>query len=261
MDINKIFDEVYQELRAYYDLGAEFKHYEQFYSQEQINKAFSLEEHFKEYLMNGFDENVRSLKLFDGNDELDHEHLSLMYNSQHNIQEHTISQLKEMINNDYYEYYNVEYYDSYLLEMVYDLFNFNTNDFNKYTWYCQSYSGALYLSLNIDNFKIEDLIKEYDITNEEQLKAEIEDHITKNYKAILYYCVYNWLFKGLSIDYKELCQEWVKVQELAKEELKIQQEELKKEIEELREELKVISPRAKIYKILENNIKLKELSL
>ena len=261
MNIDKIFEEVYQELRAYYDLGAEFKHYEHFYSQEQINKGFSLEEHFKDYLLNGFNENVRALKLFDGNDEQDYEHLNLISNSCEYIDELDIQDLKRIIELDYSEYYNIEYFDSFLDEEVYYLFNMNKEDYKKYTHYCQSYSGALYLDLDIDNSKLEDLIKEYKITDEEQLKAEVEEHITENYKGILYYCVYDHLFKDFSIDYKEICTEWKNLQEKAKEELKIKQEELKKEIEELKQELKIISPKAKIHKILESNIKIKELEL
>ena len=261
MDINKIFEEVYKELRAYYDLEAEFKHYEQFYSEEQIDKGFSLEEHLKDYLLNGFNENVRALKLFSGDDEQDYEHLSLISNSFDFIDELDIQDLKRIIELDYSEYYNIEYFDSFLNEEVYYLFNMDKEDYKKHTHYCQSYSGALYLDLNIDNSKLEDLIKEYNITDEEQLEVEVEYHITENYKGILYYCVYRWLFKSFSIDYKEIHQEWVKLQEKAKEELKIKQEELKKEIEELKQELKVISPKAKIYKILENNIKIKELEL
>lgn len=260
MNINKIFDEVYEELRDYYDLDKEFKHYENFYNQEQINKGFSLEAHFKDYLLNGFNEDIRSLKLLTGDDELDHEYLSLMYNTQENIKDYEISQLKQIINSDYYEFYNIEYYDSYLSEEILYLFNMDENDFNKYTHYCQSYSGTLYLNLDIDRPDFKYHIENYD-TEEIYIKQAIEEHIRDNYKAILYYCVYRWLFRGFSIDYKEITSEWVRVQELAREELKIKEKELKKEIEELEQELKVISPKAKIYKILENNIILKKLEL
>lgn len=168
MDYNKIFEKVYLESRAYYNLEEDFKHYENFYNKEQIDKNFCLEEHFKNYLLNG---------------------------------------------------------------------------------------------LYIDQPNLKEFVREFQITDDYELKTQIENHFTENYKDILYYCVYKWLFTGYSIDYKELYQKWENLQKKAKEELKIKKEELNVEIKELKEELKVISSTAKIYKILKNDIKFKSLQL
>jgi len=178
---------------------------------------------FFDYLTSNDDYNI---ELLSGTQEQDNYYYNELSYFNDNITEQETSELKKFIklnnDNELYKMFNFEYIDTdYLIEDLKYIFNWDNNDYDTFTDFCNSCDGQLYLTdlkdfLNIENLNDEvDLlynqlekneIDKDDLNNEiERIQDEIIDSIYNNIKPICNLIIADYLnLIDFSIDYKTI---------------------------------------------------------